>query len=80
MSVEPTGSPLGRPLTRADVMTAGEVADLLSIQRSTVADWARRAVIPSRKIGRRRFYLRPQIEALLLDAISPAPTHRGRSG
>jgi len=59
--------PLGRALTAADVLTAGEVAELLRVPRSTVEDWARRDVIPSRKVGRRRLYLRPSIEALLLE-------------
>jgi excisionase family DNA binding protein len=52
------------------VLTAGEVADLLHVPRSTVEDWARRGVIPSRKVGRRRLYLRPSIETLLLDGSS----------
>jgi excisionase family DNA binding protein len=56
-----------RPLTAADVLTAGEVAGLLHVPKSTVEDWARRGVIPSRKVGRRRLYLRQRIEALLLD-------------
>lgn len=60
------GSPLRRPLTAADVMTAAEVAELLRIPRSTVEDWARRGVIPSKKVGRRRLYIRSKIEALLL--------------
>jgi excisionase family DNA binding protein len=47
-------------------MTAAEVAALLRVPRSTVEDWARRDVVPSRKIGRRRLFLRPKIEALLL--------------
>jgi excisionase family DNA binding protein len=47
-------------------MTAQEVADLLRVPKSTVQDWARRDVIPSRKIGRRRIYVRSRIEALLL--------------
>jgi excisionase family DNA binding protein len=59
--------PLGRPLTAADVLTAREVANLLHVPQSTVEDWARRGVIPSRKVGRRRLYLRPSIEALLLE-------------
>jgi excisionase family DNA binding protein len=58
-------SALGRPLTAADVLTAGEVADLLHVPRSTVEDWARRGVIPSRKVGRRRLYLRPNLQAFL---------------
>ena len=59
-----------RPLTAADVLTAGEVARLLHVPKSTVEDWARRGVIPSRKVGRRRLYLRQRIEALLLDETS----------
>ncbi len=61
-------------LTARDVMTVSEVAALLRVPASTVADWARRGVIPSRKIGRRRLYLRQQIEAMLLS--NQAPEHR----
>ena len=56
-----------RPLMAADVLTAGEVARLLHVPKSTVEDWARRGVIPSKKVGRRRLYLRQRIEALLLN-------------
>jgi len=55
-----------RPLTAADVMTAAEVAALLRVPRSTVEDWARRGIVPSKKVGRRRLYVRSRIEALLL--------------
>jgi excisionase family DNA binding protein len=58
---------LGRPLTAADVMTAAEVAALLRVPRSTAEDWARRGVIPSKKVGRRRIYIRSRAEALLLE-------------
>jgi excisionase family DNA binding protein len=61
------GSTVHRPLTAADVMTAAEVATLLRVPRSTVEDWARRGIVPSRKVGRRRLYIRSRIEALLLD-------------
>jgi len=47
-------------------MTAREVAELLHVSQSTAEDWGRRGVIPSRKIGRRRIYVRSRIEALLL--------------
>jgi excisionase family DNA binding protein len=63
----PTNSAVRRPLTAADVMTAAEVAALLRVPRSTVEDWARRGIVPSRKVGRRRLYIRSKIEALLLD-------------
>lgn len=55
------------PLTAADVLTAREVAALMHVPTSTIQDWARRGVIPSRKVGRRRLYVRQRIESLLLD-------------
>jgi len=63
----PIGSTVHHPLTAADVMTAAEVAALLRVPRSTVEDWARRGIVPSRKVGRRQLYIRSRIEALLLD-------------
>jgi excisionase family DNA binding protein len=65
MSVLTTPAALA-PLTAADVLCAGEVAELLHVPVSTVHDWARRGLLPSRKIGRRRLYIRQQIEAVLL--------------
>ncbi len=47
-------------------MTAEDVAELLCTSKSTIEDWARRRVIPSRKRGRRRFFLRWEIEAWLI--------------
>jgi excisionase family DNA binding protein len=52
-------------LTADDVMTAREVAGLLHAPASTVEDWARRGVLPSVKVGRRRLYIRQRIEAVL---------------
>jgi excisionase family DNA binding protein len=54
------------PLTAADVMTSSEVAELLHMPQSSVEDLARRGEIPSKKIGRRRLYIRHKIETLLL--------------
>ncbi len=54
-------------LTADDVMTAHDVADLLHAPVSTVEDWARRGVLPSVKIGRRRLYIRQNIEMVLVD-------------
>jgi excisionase family DNA binding protein len=70
MSVQ-ADSPDRRPLSAADVLTAGEVAELLRCPTSTVEDWARRGIVPSRKIGRRRLYIRQHIEALLLADSGP---------
>lgn len=54
-------------LRAEDVMTAAEVAELLHMPTSTVEHLARVGKSPSRKVGRRRLYLRPRIEALLLE-------------
>lgn len=48
-------------------MTAAEVAKLLHMPTSTVEHLARVGKLPSRKVGRRRLFLRPKIEALLLE-------------
>ncbi len=72
MSAQPRetrhSDPTGRlRLTATDVMTVSEVSDLLHVPVSTIADWGRRGLLPSVKIGRRRLYIRPKIEAQLLD-------------
>jgi excisionase family DNA binding protein len=61
------GSP--RRLTADDVMTAHDVAVLLHAPMSTVEDWARRGILPSVKIGRRRLYIRQNIETTLTGPI-----------
>ena len=66
MAIATAATPVLAPLTAADVLSARDVAELLHVPVSTVHDWARRGVLPSRKIGRRRLYIRQQIEALLL--------------
>ena len=55
-----------RGITRADVMSASDVAVLIGAPKSTIEDWARRGVIPSRKKGRRRLFLRWEVEAWLV--------------
>lgn len=55
-----------RPLTAADVLTAREVAELLHMPTSTVEHLARQGTLPSRKLGRRRLFVRRQVEAVLL--------------
>jgi len=54
-------------LTAVDVMSVSEVSELLHVPASTVSDWARRGILPSVKIGRRRLYVRGQIEAVLFE-------------
>jgi excisionase family DNA binding protein len=70
-SVNTTAS-AGRPLTRVDVMTAAQVGELLGVPKSTVEDWARRQVIPSRKRGRRRLFLRFEVEEWLVRDDEPS--------
>lgn len=53
-------------------MTAREVAGLLHAPVSTMEDWARRGILPSVKIGKRRLYIRQRIEAVLLSSSPPA--------
>jgi excisionase family DNA binding protein len=52
-------------LTRDDVMTASEVADLLHLPVSTVYYLARRGEIPARRLGRTWRFVRPQLEEML---------------
>lgn len=54
-----------RGLTRDEVMTAPEVAELLHMPVSTVYYLARRGDIPARRLGRTWRFVRPRIEELL---------------
>jgi len=58
-----------RRLTADDVMTARDVAALLHAPVSTIEDWARRDILPSVKIGRRRLYIRESIEKALTEPL-----------
>lgn len=53
------------PLTRDEVMTAREVADLLKMPVSTIYELARRGEIPARRLGRTWRFVRPRLEELL---------------
>jgi excisionase family DNA binding protein len=55
----------GVGLTRAELLTADEVAELLQLRPSTVQDYARRGLIPSFKLGRFRRFVRADVEATL---------------
>ncbi len=60
------GSPRRR-LTRDDVMTASEVAAMLSLPKSTVYELARRGELPCARLGRTIRFIRPDLEARLRD-------------
>lgn len=59
------GVPARRGLTRDEVMTAAEVAELLHLPVSTVYYLARRGELPACRLGRAWRFLRPRIEELL---------------
>jgi len=54
-----------RGLTRDEVMTASEVAELLRMPVSTVYQLARRGQLPASRLGRTWRFLRPRLEELL---------------
>jgi len=66
MSPNPTANqPPRRRLTREDVMTATEVAEMLSLPKSTVYELARRGVLPCSRLGRAVRFLREDVEERL---------------
>lgn len=54
-----------RFLTRDEVMTAREVAELLRMPISTVYELARKGVLPASRPGRTWRFLRPRLEEML---------------
>ncbi|MBV9197499.1 MAG: helix-turn-helix domain-containing protein [Solirubrobacterales bacterium] len=68
-TTESAPSPLGAEaaghLTRDEVMTAGEVAELLRMPTSTVYELARKGVLPASRLGRTWRFLRPRLEQML---------------
>jgi excisionase family DNA binding protein len=52
-----------RRLTRDDVLDGRDVAELLHLPVSTVLEYARRGLLPARKLGRRWIFIRDEIEA-----------------
>jgi excisionase family DNA binding protein len=54
------------PITREDVLTVSDVAALLDLTPFTVQEYARRGVLPGRKLGRHWRFLRTDIEETIL--------------
>jgi excisionase family DNA binding protein len=61
-----------QPLTRGDVLSTTEVAELLGIPRSTVYELARRGGLPARRVGRRWLFLRELVAAAVAPLDDPA--------
>ena len=57
-----------RGLTRSELMTAREVAELIAVPISTVREWGRNGTLPRVKLGRHVRYIRRHVEAAILDA------------
>jgi excisionase family DNA binding protein len=65
-SAVPTTAPrVSGSLSRDEVMTAREVAELLRMPTSTVYQLARKGVLPASRLGRTWRFLRPRLEELL---------------
>ncbi len=60
------------PITREDVLTVADVAALLELTPQTVKEYARRGILPGRKLGSTWRFLRPELE----EAIRGLPTQR----
>jgi excisionase family DNA binding protein len=59
------------PLTRENVLSTTEVADLLGIPRSTVHHLARHGDLPARRVGRRWLFLRDRLAAAVTPLDDP---------
>lgn len=59
-----------RPLTRDEVLTAAEVADLLKLPKSTVYELARRGVLPAARLGRTLRFVRSDVERRVREPLN----------
>ena len=67
LSLDDLNTPRG--LTRAELMTSQEVAELLGVPASTVREWGRKGTLPRVKLGRHVRYIRSHVEAAILGAV-----------
>ena len=72
LSLDDLATPRG--LTRAELMTACEVAELMDVPVSTVREWGRNGTLPRVKLGRHVRFIRGHVEAAILDAEQGRPT------
>lgn len=66
LSLEDFAAPRG--LTRAELMTATEVAELLDAPVSTIREWGRNGTLPRVKLGRHVRFIRRRVESATLRA------------
>ena len=69
-------------ITRDDVLTVADVAALLDLKPHTVKEYARRGILPGRKLGRTWRFLRPELEEAIrhLPRAQEEARERHRSG
>jgi excisionase family DNA binding protein len=69
-------------ITREDVLTVSDVAALLDLKPYTVKEYARRGILPGRKLGRGWRFLRPELEEAIrhLPRAQEEARERHRSG
>ena len=60
-------------ITREDVLTVEDVARLLELKPYTVKEYARRGILPGRKLGRTWRFLRPELEQAIKGLPQPTP-------
>jgi excisionase family DNA binding protein len=66
LSLDDLGGPTG--LTRAELMTAKEVSELLDVPISTIREWGRNGTLPRVKLGRHVRFIRAHVEAVIRGA------------
>ena len=59
------------PITREDVMTVSDVAGLLRLSTYTVKEYARRQLLPGRKLGRSWRFFWPELEEAIRQLPQP---------
>jgi excisionase family DNA binding protein len=64
-----------RGLTRAELMTATEVADLVGVPVSTVREWGRNGTLPRVKLGRHVRFIRSHVTRVILEAEQHAQAY-----
>jgi Helix-turn-helix domain len=65
-------------ITRDDVLTVSDVAVLLDLKPYTVKEYARRGILPGRKLGRAWRFLRPGLEETIRHLPNAEDSARNR--
>lgn len=58
-------------LTREELLSAADVANILRVERTTATIYMRQGVVPARKLGRLWYSPRPLLDQFLVDLFEP---------